>query len=88
MIDDPEVLNRKAAWLDTLRGRYRNERTSGFVLVAVGFAMLVWDRLNGAMSKGPLIAAGVLLVVGWCCLFYSLIQRRRWAAAHPFDPNA
>jgi hypothetical protein len=86
-LDDPAVLNRHAAYIDTLRGQFRRERQAGFILVGVGLFMLAFDWLNGALQPRPVIAAVIVLAVGWAALLYAVIQRGRWAAAHPFDPN-
>jgi hypothetical protein len=86
-LDDPQVLSRQAAWIDTLRGQYRKERQAGFVLVGMGLFMLAFDWLNSALHPRAVTAAVIVMAVGWASLLYAIIQRGRWAAAHPFDPN-
>ena len=88
MIDDPELLNRRTAYVQTLRNLYRRERLAGFLMVALGVLLLVWIQMQRPAPLVPLIGDGVLLVVGWTLILYATIRRGRWAAAHPFEPNA
>jgi hypothetical protein len=87
MMDDPALLDRQSAYLDTLRGLYKTERTLGFVACLVGALMLIVARFR--LGGEPLLLWGGAAVValGWGLFVYAVIRRLQWVRAHPFDPN-
>ena len=88
MIDDPEVLARKSAYLDTLRGMYKRDRLIGFCTILIGAALLMWARLDRA-APSLIVWLGLGVIAGGWVLFTSVVVRRsRWARANPFNPNA
>lgn len=88
MIDDPEILARKSAYLDTLRGMYKRDRLIGFCTILVGVALVMWARLDPG-APPPIIWLGLGVLAGGWVLFTSVVVRRsRWARANPFNPNA
>jgi hypothetical protein len=88
MIDDPELLNRQAAYIDTIRGLYRRERNAGFVACLVGVMVIVWARTQPSAPHLALYAGFAIVGAGWLCFAYSLYKRTTWVRTHPFDPNA
>ena len=85
MIDDPDALRRQAAYIDSLRGVGRQERTGGFVASLVGVMALVWARFNAAAPAWGIWIGLAIIALGWFLLIYSLIKRSQWVRTHPFD---
>jgi len=87
MIDDPAILERQAAYLETLRTLGRPIRMVGFVACLAGALMLIYARFR--LNGEPLLlwsGAGVV-AVGWGCFVYAVVRRLMWLRAHPLDPN-
>jgi hypothetical protein len=87
MIDDPELLARQAAYIDTIRGLYRRERNAGFIGCLVGVVVLVWARMATGAPPWALWVGLIVIALGWGCFAYSIFRRTAWVRAHPFDPN-
>lgn len=86
-LDDPAVLIRKAAWLEQIHDLHRVTRRVAMACVVLGFALLIWVRVQG-LPHPVLWTAGALLVVGWSAYIYVLVQKNRYIRSHPFDPDA
>ncbi len=87
MMDDPAFLDRQSAYLDTLRGLYRPERTAGFAACLIGAAMLIVARFRLNGEPWLLWGGAGVVVAGWGLFIYTIIRRYLWVRAHPFDPN-
>ena len=87
MIDDPELLTRKAAYIDTIRTLHRRERQAGFVACLVGVLVLVWGRLGEGAPPWAAWIGLVVIAAGWGLFVYVMVRRSAWVRAHPFDPN-
>jgi hypothetical protein len=87
MIDDPELLTRRAAYVDTIRGLYRRERAVGFVACLVGVLALVWGRMGDGAPVWLTWTGLIVIAAGWGLFVYVLVRRSAWVRAHPFDPN-
>jgi hypothetical protein len=87
MIDDPDVLAKKAAYIDTIRGLYRRERTLGYVGSLVGVLALVWARYAGYAPPWALWVAVAVIAASWALFAYVIFKRTAWVRTHPFDPN-
>ena len=86
--DDAELLARRAAYIDTLRGLYRRERLIGFFLILAGFLLILpsWGIYTWSHT---LIAVGYgLIAAGWVLFIYVIWRRTAWRRANPFDPKA
>lgn len=87
MLDDPEELERKAAYLDTIRGLYRRERSAGFVACLVGVLVLVWSRMRYDAPAWGIWAGLAIIAAGWILFVYVLVRRSAWVRTHPFEPK-
>jgi hypothetical protein len=87
MIDDPDLLQKKAAYLDRIRGLYRRERSIGFIGCLVGVLALVWSRYTWNAPHWTLWAAVVVIAASWALFAYVIFKRTAWVRTHPFDPN-
>lgn len=88
MIDDPAVLDRQVAYLDSLRARGRRERTWGLVASLIGVLIVVLARFRFQGDPWVLWAGLAVVAVGWGLFVLSVARRILWVRAHPFDPNA
>ena len=87
-MDEAELIRKKAAYIDTLRGLYRRERLVGFGLILTGFLLilpswwaLTWSQLAINVGYG-------LIAIGWVIFIYVIWRRTAWRRANPFDPKA
>ena len=88
MIDDPDLIAKRTAYIDTLRAMYRRERLVGFVLILAGFGLVapswwIWDWSHLAINAGY-----GLIAIGWVIFIYVIWRRTAWRRANPFDPKA
>lgn len=93
MIDDPQrlapsELDRRVAYVKTIRSLYRNERIAGLVGCLVGVLLLIWGR-QGQGAPGWVVPAAFLVIgAAWSLFAYVIIRRTRYVRAHPFDPQS
>ena len=87
MIDDAELLAKRNAYLDTLRGLYRRERTAGFIAVLAGAALLIPARFVAGWPDVAIWAGYAMLAVGWAVMLYVIFRRTAWRRANPFNPS-
>jgi uncharacterized membrane protein YeaQ/YmgE (transglycosylase-associated protein family) len=88
MIDDPDVLARRVAYLERIRGMYQRERTIGIVGCLVGVMLLVLARYRLPAAPWAMWAALAIIGAAWLLFAYVVFKRTAWVRAHPFDPNA
>ena len=87
-LDDPEVLERRNAYLDSIRGMYQRERTIGLIGCLAGVMLLAWARFRMAGTPWVMWAALALIAAAWLLFAYVIFKRTAWVRAHPFDPHA
>ena len=86
-MDDAELIMKRNAYLDTLRGLYRKERLAGFLAVLVGAALIVPSRFVFTWPHAVIWAGYALLAIGWVLMLYVIFRRTAWRRANPFNPN-
>ncbi len=87
MLDDPKVLDRRAAYIDHIRGLYRRERTVGLIGCLAGVMLLVWARYRMGAEAWAMWGAIAVIAAAWGLFAYVIFKRTQWVRAHPFDPN-
>jgi O-antigen/teichoic acid export membrane protein len=87
MMDDPNDLNRRAAYLDQIRGMYRRERTIGIAGCLIGVMLLIWSRYRWDAPHWAVWVAVAVIAAAWTLFAYVIFKRTAWVRAHPFDPN-
>jgi hypothetical protein len=88
MSDDPRLLEKRVAYVKTIRALHRNERIAGLVGSLVGALLLIWGR---QVAGAPAWAAPTGLVTigaAWLLFAYVIYRRTRYVRAHPFDPQS
>jgi hypothetical protein len=86
MIDDPDELARRAAYLDRLRSIGARLRPLGFVLCLVGVLVLLWARYRGPGPLSPIGIGGIVVIAaGWGIFVYVLVARTRYVRRNPYD---
>ena len=93
MSDDPQrlapsELDRRVAYVKTIRALHRTERMAGMAGCLIGALLLIWGR---QAAEAPAWAAPVGLVTigaAWALFAYVIYRRTRYVRAHPFDPQS
>ena len=87
MIDDPEVIKKRIAYIDAMRGLHKNKRLAGFAGCLVGVVLMV---ISAYMPGAPswLRWVGLAVVVpSWGLFIFVMVSRARYVQTHPFDPE-
>jgi hypothetical protein len=87
MIDDPEMIQKRIAYIDTMRSLHKTKRLAGFAGCLIGVVLMV---LSGYMPGAPhwLRWVGLAIVVpSWMLFIYVVVSRTRYVRTHPFDPE-
>ena len=88
MMDDPAELERRNAYLDTVRAIGQNIRPLGFICCVVGVVVLVWARFRGPGALSPVGILGIgVIAVGWGIFAYVMWARARYIRTHPYKPE-
>ena len=90
MNDDPAEIQRRIAHLMKVRGVARTPQTIGSACCLVGVALLMWASYKvpgGAFSSFGYTALAVI-AAGWVLFVYSVIARKRYLRANPYDSKA
>jgi len=85
MIDDPNELNRRIAYIDKLRGLHRAERIAGFLLILLGVLLTLGPNFYAAWPHWLITVGWVLAGIGWALFIYVIWRRASWRRANPFD---
>ena len=88
MSDDPQLLARRVAYAQTVRGLYRVERLTGLAACLVGALVLIWGRMASAAPSWAAPVGLVTIAAGWLLFAYVILRRTRYVRAHPFDPQS
>ncbi len=87
MTDDPDVMTKRLAYIDTLRDMHKNKRLIGFVGCLLGVLVMLYGRFGGGPEQA--VWAGLaIVVVSWLLFTYVILSRVLYVRAHPFDPGA
>jgi hypothetical protein len=87
-MDESQVNDRKAVYIDHISGMYRRERTIGVIGCLVGVLLLFWSRFRGDAPHWAMIPALVIIAAAWLLFAYVILRRTAWVRAHPFNPDA
>ena len=92
MTDDPQLapseLNRRVAYVRTIRGLYRTERIAGLLGSLIGALLLIWGRMGQGAPAWAVPVAFLVIGAAWSLFAYVIIRRTRYVRAHPFDPQS
>jgi len=88
MIDEHAELQRRIAWLQSVRKVGQLPRQLGFLLCLIGVILLTYATYK--IPGGPRSAFGYtslgVIAVGWVFLIFSMVARTRYVRAHPYEP--
>ncbi|MDB5471567.1 MAG: hypothetical protein JWR84_3127 [Caulobacter sp.] len=84
MIDDPEELKRRIAYIDTLRALHRFERLIGLMVIMLGVGIVVLSTYT-PLPKLVILGGYSLLAAGWVVFIYVIWKRTAWRKANPFE---
>ena len=88
MMDDPEELNRRSDYVDTVRAIGASIRILGFIACLLGVVMLAWARFSGPGALSPVGIAGLVIIAGgWGIFAYVVWARARYIRTHPYEPE-
>ena len=88
MSDDPKLVSKRVAYVQTIRALHRNERIAGLVGCLVGALLLIWGRLSAGAPVWAAPTGLVTIGAGWLLFAYVILRRTRYVRAHPFDPQS
>ena len=86
-MDEAELLHKRMAYIDTLRGLHRKERLVGFLMILAGAVMVLPSRWVADWPHGVMWAGYALVALGWVLFIYVIWRRTQWRRANPFNPN-
>jgi len=87
MSDDASALDRRVAYLETVRGLGRPQRNLGYLACLAGVMMVILARFRLGGEPWLLWGGAGVIAVGWGLFVYAVLARLAWVRAHPFDPN-
>jgi hypothetical protein len=88
MADDPVVLQKRVAYVQTIRDLHKPLQLAGYVGCAAGVVIMI---LSAFMAGAPhwLRWVGLAVVApSWLVFIYVMVSRANYVRAHPFDPEA
>lgn len=88
MVDEVELLKKRAAYIDTLRGLHRRERLIGFLMILAGAAMVLPGGYVWNWPHAVIWAGYGAIALGWMLFVYVILRRTQWRRANPFNPSA
>ncbi len=88
MLDDPDYIRRRIAYVDTIRSLHKNKRLIGMFGCLIGVLILAWARFRAGAPSWELTAGLVVIGVSWALFAYVLYARTRYVRAHPFEPGS
>ena len=87
MSDDPALLEKRVAYVKTIRALYRTERMAGMAGCLVGALLLIWGRQAAGAPAWAAPTGLVTIGAAWLLFAYVIYRRTRYVRAHPFDPQ-
>jgi hypothetical protein len=84
---EAELLGRRMAYIDTLRGLHRRERLVGFLMILAGAAMVLPARFVAGWPGEAIWVGYGVIALGWVLFIYVIFRRAQWRRANPFNPN-
>ena len=85
MIDDPETLQRKAAYIDHVRALHKGKRQAGFVGCLLGVLIMAAGRFSAQVPDWTVWLGLAVVAVSWALFAFVIYSRTNWARSHPFD---
>jgi hypothetical protein len=84
---EAELLGKRMAYIDALRGLHRKERLVGFLMILVGAAMVLPSRFVAGWPDQAIWVGYGVIALGWMLFIYVIFRRAQWRRANPFNPN-
>ncbi|HRD46240.1 MAG TPA: hypothetical protein PLF78_07145 [Caulobacter sp.] len=84
---EAELLRKRSAYIDTLRGLYRRERLVGFLLILAGAASVLTSRFVWSWPHEAIWGGYAAIALGWVLFIYVIWRRTQWRRANPFNPG-
>ncbi len=88
MIDDPEYIARRIAYVDTLRNLHKHKRLAGLMGCIIGVVLLGLARMREPHRDWLMWVALGVISVSWVLFGYVIYARTRYVRAHPFERSA
>lgn len=88
MIDDPDYIKKRIAYVDTVRAIHKNKRLAGFVGCALGVVLMAWARFHEAAPQWEMWAGLTIIAVSWALFAFVMFERTRYVRSHPFDAES
>jgi hypothetical protein len=87
LTDDPAVLQKRVAYVQSIRNLHKRLQMAGYAGCLIGVLLMV---LSTFMAGAPhwLRWVGLAVVApSWLVFIYVMVSRANYVRAHPFDPE-
>lgn len=85
MIDDPDYIKRRIAYIDAIRSIHPRKRAIGLVGCLLGIVILASAEFRDGAPHWELVAGLVVIGVSWALFAYVVFARTRYVRSHPFE---
>lgn len=85
MIDDPDYIRRRIAYIDAVRSIHPNKRTAGMIGCLLGVILIALAKFREGSPHWVLWAGLAVIGASWLLFVYVVVARTRYVRAHPFD---
>lgn len=88
MIEDADLIQRRTAYVQTVRNMGRTHRNAGLAASLLGALMLVLATTRGQGAHSPLGYASVAVIaLGWALFIYVTVRRIAFVRANPYPQS-
>jgi drug/metabolite transporter (DMT)-like permease len=88
MIDDPDYIKRRIAYVDAIQSIHPRKRTIGLFGCLIGIIVLAWSEFRDGAPRWETTAALIIIAISWALFAYVYFARTRYVRAHPFDSGS
>jgi len=77
MIDDPDYIKKRIAYVDAVRSIHPNKKTAGLIGCLIGVLLLAWARFREGSPHWMLWAGLVVVATSWLLFLFVVLARTR-----------
>jgi dTDP-4-dehydrorhamnose 3,5-epimerase-like enzyme len=88
MMEDAHLMQRKIAYVDSIRGLHKTKRHLGFIGCLLGVVLMFAARIRPEIPDELVWVGVAIIAASWVLFAYVVFARIAFVRAHPFDPGA